>query len=119
MKELGFTPLIKDSGIFVHWSNKGLVIIVVYVDNIIFFGTMLLCEEKKKLFIKKWECRDLGTATEFLSMRIRREKRSILLDQTTYLDKVLECFGHMNAKPAWTLMVEGYYPSINKDLLDT
>jgi hypothetical protein len=46
---------------------------VAYVDDIIFFGDKALADEKKRLFMGKWECRDLGTPTEFLSMRIKRK----------------------------------------------
>jgi hypothetical protein len=91
---------------------------IAYVDDIIFLGTKSLAEEKKRLFMEKWECRDLGTPTEFLSMRIKRKDGRIYLDQVDYLDKVLERFGMTNARPARTPMVEGYYPLPNEGEID-
>jgi len=110
LKTMGFKRCQTDTGIFVYRSSKGLCILIAYVDDIIFVGTRQLCEEKKAQFMAKWECRDLGTPTEFLSMRIKRVGDKIYIDQKTYLEKVLERFGLRNAKPARTPMVEGYYP---------
>jgi hypothetical protein len=107
-----------DTGIYIYRSRKGVVIMIAYVDDIIFLGTKSLAEEKKRLFMEKWECRDLGTPTEFLSMRIKRKDGQIYLDQVDYLDKVLERFGMTNARPARTPMVEGYYPLPNEGEID-
>ncbi|RXW13284.1 hypothetical protein EST38_g12566 [Candolleomyces aberdarensis] len=98
------------SGIFVFHSKQGMVIMIAYVDDIIFFGKKTLADEKKTEFMEKWECRDLRSPTEFLSMRIKVDKDKIFLDQSIYLEKVLDRFGMTNAKPARTPMVEGYYP---------
>ncbi|RXW12297.1 hypothetical protein EST38_g13555 [Candolleomyces aberdarensis] len=111
VKKMGFTWLHSDSGIFIFRSKQGMVIMIAYVDDIIFFGKKILADEKKAEFMKKWECRDLGSPTEFLSMRIKVDEDKILLDQSVYLEKVLDRFGMTNAKPARTPMVEGYYPS--------
>ena len=61
MGELGFTRLHSDSGIFVNKDQS--IIIIIYVDNVLFLGTdkqKLL--KIKELFMKQWECRDLGDA---------------------------------------------------------
>ncbi|KAJ2932734.1 hypothetical protein H1R20_g4383, partial [Candolleomyces eurysporus] len=111
VKKMGFVRLNADSGIFIFRSDLGVVILIAYVDDIIFFGKKSLADEKKAEFMLKWECRDLGTPTEFLSMRIKIDGDKISLDQSVYLEKVLERFGMTNAKAARTPMVEGYYPS--------
>ncbi|KAJ2934251.1 hypothetical protein H1R20_g2855, partial [Candolleomyces eurysporus] len=111
VRKLGFKRLHSDSGIFIYRDQEGVVIMVAYVDDIIFFGLKVLADQKKKEFMRVWECRDLGTPTEFLSMTIQYDGNTIKLDQTKYLEKVLERFGMANAKPARTPMVEGYYPA--------
>jgi hypothetical protein len=68
--------------------------------------------------MKKWECRDLGEAKEFLCMRIQRKNGRIYLDQTTYLQKVLQRFKLQNANPAHTPLPEGYQPSPNMSPVD-
>ena len=84
MGELGFTRLCSDSGIFVNKDQS--IIVIVYVDNVLFLGT-----DKKKLlktkkqFMKQWKCRDLGNAQKFLCMRIRHKDGKIYLNQSIYL----------------------------------
>ncbi|KAJ2926174.1 hypothetical protein H1R20_g10929, partial [Candolleomyces eurysporus] len=114
----GFTAKGQEQKVYrLHRAIYGLkqaarvVIMVAYVDDIIFFGLKVLADQKKMEFMRVWECRDLGTPTEFLSMTIQYDGNTIKLDQTKYLEKVLERFGMANAKPARTPMVEGYYPA--------
>ena len=67
----------------------------------------------------KWECHDLGNVKDFLHMRILKKDGNICLDQTTYLDKVLQHFGLVNAKFASTPLPEGYHPMPNAHTVDT
>ena len=88
------------------------MIVIVYVDDAIFFGKNLKAvKHVKKTFMDMWECRDLGEATEFLRMKIRREGKKIFLDQTAYLDKVVERFGVSNARGARTPLPGSYVPT--------
>jgi len=48
--------------------------------------------QSKALFMKAWECRDMGKTEEFLGMRILRSKETIALEQRDYLKKVLGRF---------------------------
>ncbi len=44
---------------------------IAYIDDILFIGpNKSFIASKKALFIKKWECRDLGEVKEFLKMRL-------------------------------------------------
>jgi reverse transcriptase-like protein len=62
-----------------------------YVDDAIFFGKNVKAIRKiKKYLVAMWECRDLGEAQEFLRMKIWCEMKKIFLDQTDYLNKVVE-----------------------------
>ncbi len=51
-------------------------------------------------------------------MRIRRRDSSLLLDQCSYLDKVVERFGMKNAKFARTPLPTGYLPTVNEGKVD-
>ena len=113
MKELGFEHLKSNAGIFLY-QKKGtnIVVTVVYVDDALFCGpTKAIVDEIKGLFIKKWECRDLGPAISFLNMWIKHDGHKILINQCSYLEKVLEHFGMQNAKITPTPLPQGYYPS--------
>ena len=93
MNKLGFKHLVSDAGLFVCKDYKEIIIAIVYVDDAMFFGkNRAQVDFKKKLFMDKWECRDLKEVKEFLHMCITRKGKDICLDQRDYLDKVLECF---------------------------
>ena len=74
-----------------------------YVDDILFLGpNKSLLMNKKALFMKQWECRDLGECKEFLQMQITRKNGNIYVDQIPYLHKVIQHFGMTNAKHTQT-----------------
>jgi hypothetical protein len=105
---------LSDSGLFVN-KNKTIVI-VIYVDDILFFGKNKKdINSLKQRFMKIWECRDLGDSQEFLCMHIKRRKGCILVDQCDYLKKVLQRFDLQNAKAVPTPLPEGYHPMPNKN----
>ena len=52
-------------------------------------------------------------------MRIQRKNSKIYIDQTVYLQKVLERFGQTNACFAATPLPAGYKPTENKDPADS
>jgi len=88
-----------------------MVIILVYVDDIILTGpNTTLVASKKKLFMDKWECHDLGECREFLHMRIEYQGGKTYLDQVPYLEKILKRFGMADAKAAQTPLPTGYKP---------
>ena len=115
VKQLGFKRLYADAGIFVCRHGDGTILVMLaYVDDILFLGpksSLLL--QKKKLFMERWECRDLGDCKEFLRMRVQRKNGKIYLDQTTYLQKVVERFGMTNSRYASTPLPAGYKPEPN------
>jgi len=84
-------------------------IILVYVDDIIVARRNTpLVASKKKLFMNKWECCDLGECREFLQVRIEYQDGKTYLDQVPYLKKILKCFGMANAKVAQTPLPTSY-----------
>jgi len=112
LKEFGFKRLYADAGIFVARHQDGtLIFLLVYIDDIVITGpqgTAVL--SRKREFMHRWECRDLGTCREFLRMRIEYKDGKIYLDQTAYLRKILKRFGMTNAKMAKTPLPTGYKP---------
>jgi Reverse transcriptase (RNA-dependent DNA polymerase) len=99
MNELGFKHLVSDASLFVCKDFEEIIIAIVYVDDAMFFGkNKAQVDSKKKLFMDKWKCHDLGEVKEFLHMHITQKEKDIHLDQHDYLDKVLERFSMTNAK---------------------
>ena len=59
MDTLSCTCLVSDSGIFVNKEKT--IVIIVYVDNVLFLGANKKdISSLKQRFMKIWECRDLG-----------------------------------------------------------
>ena len=114
MAELGFRRCKSDAGVFVYTHGTDLVVVLVYVDDSLFFGqNKALVERLKKRFMEKWESRDLGDAKEFLGINIKRVGAKIFLDQREYLEKVLVRCNMQNGKSAPTPLPEGYFARQN------
>ena len=116
MAELGYKQLKTDAGIYIIYDGEDQIIVIIYVDDAIFAGrNKAKVLRAKELFMKRWECRDLGDVKEFLRMQIQRISSKIVIDQCAYLDTVLERCGMTNAKTAKTPLPEGYIPMPNEE----
>jgi hypothetical protein len=80
------------------------VILCLYVDDILIFGTSLkLIKEVKYFLSQKFEMKDLGEADVILNIKlIKGENGGVTLSQTHYVEKMLSQFGYNNSKPAPT-----------------
>ena len=120
LKELGFERLKSEAGIF-FYKKKGtnMVVGIIYVDYALFCGpNKAIVDSIKAQFMRKWECQDLRKPSEFLQMCITCKGHTIHLDQSTYLQKVIECCGMLNAKSASTPLPAGYYAAKNTEPVD-
>jgi hypothetical protein len=102
--------------VYIHFHDQDLIILVIYVDDALFMGSnRTYLKLKKAEFMKKWECRDLGEAKEYLGMWITRDhiKKTLKLDQTSYAEKVIKRFKLDNAKIARTPLPSSYNPLPN------
>jgi len=119
LKELRFECLKSEAGIFYKKKGTNIVIGIIYVDDALFCGpNKAVVDAIKAQFMRKWECRDLGEPNEFLQMQITRKGHAIHLDQCTYLQKVVERCGMLNAKSASTPLPAGYYAAKNTEPVD-
>ena len=117
LAKLGFKRCLSDTGIYTLIQNNHTLVVVLYVDDVLFMGNnMLLLKEKKNAFMKMWECRDLGPISEYLCMKIVRDRSSkkLIIDQIDYAKKVVEHFGQQNTKPTYVPLPVGYQPKANE-----
>lgn len=97
-----------------------LIVIALYVDDILLLHTSNTQEEvidiKNKLR-SEFEITDLGPAKYILGMRINKDNNKITLDQTNYIEKVLQRFKMEDCKPSTTPMELGVKleKSVNKN----
>ena len=90
---MGFLRCKSDPGTYFKIISEDLIVLLIYVDNALFMGSnKAQVLTHKSQFMKCWESRDLGQATEYLGIRITRDrkKRVITLDQICYAEKVVK-----------------------------
>ena len=85
------------------YEDNTCVVIYIYVDDMLIFGTSLevVCETKKFLG-SKFDMKDLGEAEVILGIKITRTPNGLKLSQEHYVEKILRKFEHFDCKPMST-----------------
>jgi len=79
------------------------VIICLYVDDMLIFGTDLEEIEKTKSFLSsKFSMEDMGEADVILGIKTIRNNDGIHLSQSYYIEKVLRRFNYKDCSPMTT-----------------
>ena len=86
-----------------HGGGKG-VILCLYVDDILVFGTKLdVIKEVKDFLSRYFEMKDLGVADVILNNKLLRDENGgITLLQSHYVEMVLSRFGYSDGMPSPT-----------------
>ncbi|GJZ24137.1 zinc finger, CCHC-type containing protein [Tanacetum coccineum] len=85
-------------------TDKG-VIICVYVDDILIFGTDQVQVDLTKEFLSsRFFMKDMGEADVILGIRIKHESNGIAISQSHYIEKVLKKFNYFDCTPVSTPM---------------
>ena len=95
-----------DKCVYYRYGGGEGVILCLYVDDILIFGSSLkVIEEVKEFLSKNFEMKDLGEANVILNIKLQREgDGGVTLLQSHYLEKVLSRFGFSDCAPALHLM---------------
>ena len=92
-----------DKCVYTKCTEKECVIIALYVDNMLIFGTSLSEVHSTKRFLaSQFDIKDMGEAKVILGVKITRMGDSIMLSQEHYVEKILKRFEHFNDKPVST-----------------
>ncbi|GKD48605.1 zinc finger, CCHC-type containing protein, partial [Tanacetum coccineum] len=84
--------------------GKG-VIICLYVDDMLIFGTNQNQVDKTKKFLSsRFSMKDMGEAYVILGIKIKRENKGIVITQSHYIEKLLKKFNREDCSPVSTLM---------------
>ncbi|GKD45634.1 zinc finger, CCHC-type containing protein [Tanacetum coccineum] len=97
-------------------SGKG-VIICLYVDDMLIFGTdQNQVGETKKFLSSRFSMKDIGEADVILGIKIKRENKEIVITQSHYIEKILKKFNREDCSPVSTPMdpVEKVKPNTGK-----
>jgi len=89
-----------DFSLYVKKTNRGIVIIVIYVDDLIITGDKFVnIFDLKKLLKQKFEMMDLGELHYFLSIEVIQSPKGIWFLQRQYALNKLSKYGMMGCKP--------------------
>ena len=93
-----------------------MIIIVVYVDDILFGSDLQIMSVKFASEVKKeFEMSMLGELTFFLGLQVSQSKKGIFISQTKYIKEMLKIFKMEEPKPVSTPMVTGCKLSKNDE----
>ena len=105
LKKLGFVQTASDPCIYYQKTDKDIVYIGVYVDNIILAGRdEKRLQEIKGDFSKKFDIKDLGELKYFLGMKVVQDKGNnyIWIGQPAYTKNLLKSYGMQDSNPTST-----------------
>ena len=83
--------------IYNKFYNNECVIICLYVDDLLIFGTSHnVVHDTKSFLISKFDIKDLGETNVILGIKILRDNDCIILSQSHYVEKILKKFEHFD-----------------------
>ena len=99
----GYVVNNSDSCVYSKMIESDCVIICLYVDDMLIFGSNLNVVIKTKEFLSsQFEMKDLGEANVILGVKVMRTSNGISLSQAHYVEKVLKKFNCFDVTPART-----------------
>ena len=105
----GFVKSQADHTLFTLTSKQGIVVILVYVDDIIITGCDKEGISSTKTFLKAaFDIKDLGELKYFLGIEMCRSKEGLFMSQRKYTLDILKEAGDLGGRQAKTPLEEGY-----------
>ena len=102
---LGYRRLKSDECVFVRSDHRGMVVLLVYVDDILVVAWKnSTVRDVKKELMGLFEMRDMGRVSKFLGVLFEHRRNGTLMTQRTYTEEVLKRFGMHDSKPVTTPM---------------
>ncbi|RVW80788.1 Retrovirus-related Pol polyprotein from transposon RE1 [Vitis vinifera] len=115
-----FTQSQYDYSLFFHTSASGIVLLLVYVDDIIITGTdCSLITKLQQLLHTTFHMKDLGQLTYFLGLEVHHQASGIFVNQHKYIQDLITLAGLEDTSSVDTPMeVNVKYRKDEGDLLD-
>ena len=106
--QYGMLKCKSDHSVFYKKTDAGIILLVVYVDDIIITGNDDSGISSLKSFLhSQFQTKDLGPLKYFLGVEIARSKKGIFLSQRKYVLDLLTETGKLGAKPCSAPMTPG------------
>ncbi|GKE88995.1 zinc finger, CCHC-type containing protein [Tanacetum coccineum] len=95
-----------DKCVYSKFDTTGKVVIIcLYVDDMLIFGTGQVQVDLTKEFLSsRFSMKDMGEADVILGIRIKLESNEITISQSHYIEKVLKKFNYFDFTPVSTPM---------------
>ena len=95
----GFVVNEADKCVYYRHGGGQTVILCLYVDDILIFGTNTAVIDEVKSFLSScFDTKDLGEGSVILNIKLIKNENGIILNQSHYVEKILCRFGFENAK---------------------
>jgi len=107
LREMGFQQSAHETAMYRQGSERAVLLVGVYVDDLIIAGADAEEVEKFKAVMKqRFDMSDLGLLSFYLGIEVRQDASSITLRQTHYAKWILELGDMVGCNPAHTPMEE-------------
>ncbi|GLC52651.1 hypothetical protein PLESTB_000653600 [Pleodorina starrii] len=110
LKAMGYEQSAADPSLYVRVEDGVQVYVLVYVDDVLVASVSheLVLQAKAEL-MRQFECRDMGEASVFLGMEIKRnrERNSLALSQKRMISELVSNYGMEGAQPKPVPMAQG------------
>ena len=94
-----------DSALFLCRTDKGTILLLMYMDDMIITGNNLSgIRELKDFLSQQFEMKDLGHLSYFLGLEIAHSTDELYITQAKYASELLSQVGLTNSKPVDTLV---------------
>ena len=87
------------------------IILIIYVDDILFLGNTIRVKEYKSIVMRQYECEDQGEVKHLLGISFIKTEDNNTLSQKHYINKMLEEFNMTDSKPVSTPMIANFNPA--------
>ena len=106
----GFAVNEADTCVYYRYGGGKGVILYLYVDGILIFGTSIdEINDVKEYLSKNFDMKDLGQVDVILNIKLKKGEDGITLLQSHYVEKVLSRFGYMDTNPLQHHTIPVYY----------
>ncbi len=112
LTELSFTWTYSDAGVYVYHLQEGdnSLFIILYIDDITILGNSTSrINSLKESLASHYEMTDMGKIQSYLGVNITRDRanHTMEINQTDYIQQVVERFGMRDANPVYTPLPAG------------
>jgi len=116
LQKQGYKRGTTDSNIYIKIKEQNMIVVVVYVDDIIFGSNLTILRKQFSTEMQKeFEMPMLGELTFFLDLQVTQIEKGIIICQSKYVKEMLKKFQMEYYKPMSTPMVMGCKLSLDDD----